>query len=158
MSLVEVLFALILVMVVALGVMPLFSQAATSNLAGRESTQVSNFARSRLEELMQLPFNASPLLVSDGSERIHQEYYRESDDTWQPGGVTEAAAAGDVAPWLRTTTIRQYNISDLSTPLDSRAMPGEIHLREIEVTVEGTRPEHRMAGGRSITLRLYKSL
>jgi hypothetical protein len=138
--------------------MPLFTQAATSNLAGRESTMVSNFARSRLEELMQLPFNAPVLTVNEGSERVHSEYLRASDETWLPGGVAEAAAAGDLAPWLRTTTIRQYNISDLSTALDSGAMPGEIHIREIEVTVEGTRPEQRMAGGRNITLRLYKSL
>ena len=48
-SLLEVLIAAVLMLVIAVGVLPLFTRAMTASLSGNDSSQASNFGRSRLE-------------------------------------------------------------------------------------------------------------
>ena len=55
-TLVEVLIAAAILLVVALGILPLFMRSIVSNMEGSDHTQVANAARARAEEFFQLPF------------------------------------------------------------------------------------------------------
>ena len=65
-SIVEVMIAAALLLIIALGILPLFSRSIISNRQGLDSTEVSNMARTQMEEYAQLPFNHLMLTVPDG--------------------------------------------------------------------------------------------
>ena len=138
-TLIEIMFASLLFLAVALGVVPMFTQSMVSNASGNDSTKAANFARARAEELTQYPFNHQDLTVEAGSEKVLEEYYTSNDAQWHAYPVPD----GKNAEWSRTTTIRQYNVDaldddrvEIAEALPAGADPSFIHLKEIQVSVE----------------------
>ncbi len=152
----EVLIAAGLLLIIAIGILPLFIRSIISNAEGFDHTRVANAARSRGEEFFQLPFNSEPLTLLAGTERVYDEYYSEQNRVWIDGTEADAQAAGDTALMTRTMTIRQYNVNDLATPLANTASPATVHLKEIVVGVQSTRVG-LLGVGKQITVRLLKS-
>ena len=158
-SLIEVLIAGGLMVVIVLGILPLFTGAMISNRSGLSATQVSNLARSRLEEYVQLPFNDLQLTIPGGStELMVEEHFSEKDKKWKPG---KNAAAGDHALFARTTTIRQFSIDStsstgLSAALNGDAPPLAVHLKEIQVSVLG-RTGGPLGPRKQIMVRVFKA-
>jgi Tfp pilus assembly protein PilV len=137
-SLIEVMFASLLFLAVALGVVPMFTQSMVSNSSGNDSTKAANFARARAEELTQYPFNHPDLTIDAGSEKIVEEYYG-TDSQWHLYPIPD----GDTAQWSRTTIVRQYNVDaldddrvEMAEALAAGSDPSFIHLKEIQVRVE----------------------
>jgi prepilin-type N-terminal cleavage/methylation domain-containing protein len=158
-SLVEVLIASAIFLIIALGVLPLFAQAIRSNLSGRDATDVSNLARSHVEELLQVPFET--LAVPTGeTEGATEEYWSTTTQKWVAGSTP---ATGDAALWYRTTTIRQFELRDLQddgvadNPLPGGTPSGEIHFKEIVVEVRGI-PRNPLAGGGAVTVRRLRAV
>ncbi len=152
-SLVEVLIAALILLVISLGMVPLFTRAITSNVEGFQSTEVANFARSRAEEFLQYPFNSPPLTLDVGKDvREVIDYYSEKLDKW-----VDTVDTGDVALYTRTTQVRQFAVDDLNTPLPGGATPAAIQLKEITVTIDGLGIGQRFGTAKSITVRTYKS-
>ncbi|HEV2852547.1 MAG TPA: prepilin-type N-terminal cleavage/methylation domain-containing protein [Thermoanaerobaculia bacterium] len=156
-SLVEVLIASAIFLIIALGVLPLFAQAIRSNLSGRDATDVSNLARSRVEELLQVPFET--LIVPAGkTEGVTKEYWSATTKAWAAGTPT----AGN-ALWYRTTTIRQFSFNDLQdngiadTPLPGDTPVGNVHFKEIVVEVRNT-PRTLLSGGGAVTVRRLRAV
>jgi len=156
-SLLEVMISAVLLMVIALGVLPMFLQAAASNEIGREYMEVSNFAKSRAEEYAQNGFNSPALTITSGTQLVASEYYSAKTRTWLPGTSAIAASAGDLAMWVRTTTVRQFSFDDLTTPLSSSADPGTIHLKEVTVDVQGMKLGNIPGSGKRATVRTLRS-
>lgn len=157
-SFIEVVIAGLLMLMIAISVLPLFTEAAASNETGREISEVSNMARSRAEELMQLPFNATALTITSGNKLETFEHYSKLNKRWMTG--TTPTTAGDVALWLRTTTIRQYAVTDLdrlANPLPAGTPPEGIHVKEIQVEVRGATVGSLFGPSKSITVRMLKS-
>jgi hypothetical protein len=159
-SLIEAVIAAGLLLVIAAGILPLFAQALSNNLSGSESTTVSNAARTQVERLLELPFNSAQITLTTGSELVIASYYSLAYQKWMDG----VAPVGDPAIWTRTTTIRQYSINALddqlletSEALTSDADPGQVHFKEIEVAVAGTRQGGPLGPSRRITVRMLKS-
>ena len=158
-SIVEVMIAAALLLIIALGILPLFTRSIISNRQGLDSTEVSNLARSRLEEYLQLPFNDALMDVPGGAtELVVAEHFSQNDREWIDGATP---AGGDSAIFTRTTTVRQYTIdssqaSGLSAPLDGDALPLTIHLKEVEVTILG-RAGGPLGPQKQITTRVYKA-
>lgn len=155
-SVVEVLIATLIFLIIAIGILPLFAASARSNMEGREATEVSNFGRSAVEDLLQAPILDPRLEVPAGSTvRTTDEYWSERDKVWKTGAGTTA----DPATWRRQIRIRQYNVSDLSTPLNGSADVGQIHLKELEVQVWHVHSTQSLAlgGGRRFSVRMLKS-
>ncbi len=160
-TLIEVLIASVLLMVIALGTLPLFMRSIIDNASGRESTQLSNFARSQIEEYSQLDFNSAPLTIDTGSEKVTTNYYSHSDRRWIDGDPP----SDDPAAFIRTVTVRQFSAAALQ---DLRLDPGEampsgtgpsfVHLKEIVVLVQGQRQSAAFGTAKQITLRIIKSL
>jgi Tfp pilus assembly protein PilV len=155
-SFIEVVIASLLLLMIAVAVLPMFTEAAASNETGREYTDVSNFARSRAEEFVQLPFNAEPVTITAGTSRVHNEYYSATSKKWLAG---TAAVSPDRALWLRTTTIRQFEAKDttLSTPLAAGTDPLRIHVKEVQVEVRGASIGSLFGPAKSITVRALKT-
>ena len=151
-SLIEVLISALLLMVIALGVLPIFLQAVASNEVGREYMIVSNFAKSRAEEYAQKAFNSPALTLTAGTQLVVKDYYSAKTRTWVP-----ALTAGDLAMWTRTTTVRQFSFSDPATPLAAGVPAGTIHVKEITVDVKGAKLGSIVGSGKQATVRMMKS-
>jgi len=155
-SLIEVLVAAAILLVIALGLVPLYSRSIRSNVEGFDYTHVSNSAKSRAEEYRQLPFSSPALTVPPGSTELEvPDFYSSLDHRWMDEAEWADAEAGDVALFTRTTTVRQFRTGDLTTPIDG----GEpAHLKEITVAVEGSREAgHVFGAGKVIAVRVFKS-
>lgn len=164
-SLIEVLIASGILLVVALGVLPIFAQAIVNNRAGADYTQATNIAKSELERLYALPFSSPELQVTgEATERI--AYYSQHQKKWLAG----AAPTADPPLWTRTTTIRQYGLGGVvdidkdgafDPPLPEGTAAAFVHVKEIEIRVEsgrgGSTPMGLLSGGKRITLRTYKA-
>ena len=155
-SVVEVLIASLIFLIIAVGILPLFAASARNNLDGREATEVSNFGRSAVEDLLQASINDPRLTVPSGSTvRISNEYWSSKDKVWKAGTGTST----DPALWRRQTRVRQFNVSKLTVPLDGGADAGQVHLKEVAVDVWHNRNQQSLAlgGGRRFTVRMLKS-
>lgn len=151
-TIIEVLVAAVLLLMIAVGILPMFTRSIVSNAEGFDHSQVTNFARTRAEEFFQLPFDNPDLTVTAGTELVFDEYYSQSTSKWVDG----AAPPEDTALWTRTTTVRQFSVTDLTTPLADTAPAGNVHLKEITVTVRSPRAGP-LGVGKEITVRLFKS-
>lgn len=156
-SVVEVLIATLIFLVIAVGILPLFAASTKNNMDGREATEVSNFGRSAVEDLLQASFDDARLVVpAAATELVRDEYYSNIDKTWKAGTGTSA----DRAQWRRRVRVRQFNVNDLAadgvlnTPLIGSADLGQVHLKEIEVEVWNGRDDNALlvSGQRLTTL------
>ncbi len=138
MSMVEVMIASMLFLFMILGILPLFFRSAVNNAMGADSTQLANLAKSRVEELSQLDFNDPQLTLEEGAEML------ETVDYWDPATKTWAEEEPDTATarFQRTTRIRQFAMADLTDngnldePLDGDTLPENVHIKELEVTIQ----------------------
>jgi prepilin-type N-terminal cleavage/methylation domain-containing protein len=172
-SLIEVLIAAAILLIIALGLLPLFSRAIKDNTTGNDATQTTNNSRTRLEEMMGVPFLHQSMVVPGGDvERV-------ATDAWAQGNAgqtgdadegwwTNTTGKGRVM-WNRTTRVRQYSVGaladgDLDSPVGTNpgdALPGTtqpnfIHLKEIEVVITNPKQGGVLSAGQGITLRLVR--
>lgn len=163
-SLIEVLAGMAILMLIAFFMLPLFSRSALNNLSGRESTQVSKFARDSQERYSQADFGSADLTIDAGDEKEFEDAwvehgYNESQPWPRPleaaGDWERLSAVGDDPPagarWRRVTTVQQHSISDLNNdppndqalddPLPAGTADNFIHLKWVQVEVEGMRGE-----------------
>lgn len=160
-SVVEVLIASLIFLVIAVGILPLFAASTRNNADGREATEVSNFGRSSVEDLMQATFNDARLTVPNASTVLTRvEYFSKATQTW----VTGTSSAADPALWQRRTRVRQFNVNDMSdgilnTPLTGAADPGQVHIKEVEVEVWHARDAGSISLGapQHFTVRMLKA-
>jgi type II secretory pathway pseudopilin PulG len=164
-SLVEAMVAALLLLMIAVGILPLFVGSIVNNAQGQDSSTAANFARARLEEFDQLPFDDARLQIVAGTERQFDEIYLFKAKKWIDGTVPPA---GDWALWSRTTLVHQYGAKNFEdapyswdTRLPSSAAKGDIHLKEVEVTVRSNRNQDAtgpsLGAGKTMSARLYKS-
>ncbi len=152
-SLVEVLVAALILGIIALGLVPLYTRSIRSNFEGFDSTQVSNFAKSRAETYVQYPFNSAALTVDAGKTELSvPDYFSQKAHEW-----VDALDADDTALFTRTTTVRQFSVTDLATPLDGDADINLVHLKEITVTVQDNRGGSSLGTPKAIAIREFKS-
>lgn len=165
-SLVEALVAALLLLLIAVGILPLFIQSMLNNAQGQDSSTAANFARARLEEFDQLQFSDARMAITAGDERRFDEIYLFKGKTWMDGTLPPA---GDWASWSRTTLVHQYGAVkwdaapfSYETRLPSSANPIDVHLKEIEVTVTSNRNRNAtgfsLGAGKAVSARVYKSM
>lgn len=156
-SLIEVMVAAAILLVIALGLVPLYMRSIRSNVEGFDYTQVANWARSRAEEYFELPFSSPRIEVPAGeSELCLEDFYSHAEHRWIELDACGADPEDDLALFTRTTTVRQFGVGDLKTPLVGGEAPETVHLKEITVSVEGHRTA-ALGGGKVIAVRMFKS-
>jgi len=169
-SLVEALIASALVLMITLGVMPLFTHAVVQNVSGKESTISTNYSRSTTEGLIGLPLDRNEVRTEAGENETKICYSYEPGSGWKV--VDECNPANDYAEptWARTTFIRQYNINEIydgdtaaGTPTFKNEIVGYdvnndrldsfVHIRELMVVTEGQRKQDSPLGkGRRVDM------
>jgi type II secretory pathway pseudopilin PulG len=172
-SIIEALVAAAILLVIALGLLPVFSRSINDNVTGNDATQATNGSRTQIEELLQMPFNNQRLVVAGGKTEVQTKDYftrAKSDsgaDTYQIGSdgegwTTDTSASGrGPVVWNRITTLHEYTISDLDdgkldTPLDGSTDPKFVHLKQIQVQIENPKKD-LFGNGQGITLTIVKS-
>ena len=164
-SMIEALIAAAILLIIALGLIPLFARSIVDNNSGNDATQATNHGKTQLEELIQVPFNNQKLDVPGGSTES------QAVETWTQG---DAAKTGDAnegwwatpsgkgrSLWTRTTRVRQYNISDLDdgtldNPQEGGTQPTFVHLKEVEVQLDNAKSGSLLGGGPAQTARVLK--
>jgi hypothetical protein len=158
-SLLEVLIASLLLLFIALGTIPMFTMAQSSNLQGSENTRAANYARQRLEEMWQLPFNSDPLTIVAGTERAHTEYLDPSSD--QERWLPLVGTPPDGTLFTRHTVIRQFSAEDTEEePISAEVAevdPARVQLKEITVAVDSLRTGGPLGAGKSVEIRGFKA-
>lgn len=171
-SMIESLIAAGILLIIALGLLPLFARAIQDNTTGNDATQSTNGSRTRIEEMLAPPFLHEALVVPEGGNQ------KQTLDAWTQGNADETGDADEGwwsdptgkgrTLWNRTTHVRQYSIGALAdgeleppaadgTP-PSEALPGNtqpifVHLKEIEVVIGNPKQGSILGGGQGITLR-----
>ena len=166
-SVVEALIAAALLLIIAIGVLPLFTRAIVSNVSGDDSTKVSHFSRSQTENLYTQPWNSSDLEITSGSiHALPPQYFRDpdpnstGDEVWTPTLPT----APSERRWQRDADIRQFSIRSIddgtlsmSEALPATSLPGDIHFKVIEVRVQGLRQAGPLESPKQIAVRMIKA-
>lgn len=164
-SLVEVLVASFFLLVVLLGLLPVFTRSMVTNQMAYDNTRAAAFARSEMENYIQAPFDdptTTPVMdVPDtGTELKTEQYYDKATKTW----VTGAPPSGTSYEWTRTVTIRQYHISaidngvlDVSEALGGDAHEGNVHLKQVLIEIERGGESSLLGPRRTITLNTFRS-
>lgn len=184
-SLIEALIASAILLIVAVGVLPLFIRSIANNSTGGELTQKVNQADSRLEEY--LPYNVNNALLNWGAttDLTTQNFYTlgvnrngdigtTTDRGWAGEGWTPTTARGEVL-WQRTTRVRNFNIQEMNkaalnddkelpspyvapTPLLGNADPVTVSFKELTVTMQnfGARLDS-MTGYNATVFTIFKA-
>jgi Tfp pilus assembly protein PilV len=184
-SLIEALIAALVLGLLAIGVLPLFTQAMVNNKQGSDSTVVTTFGKSDLETLQPVPFDAGALtetlmtIPTGQTSLVVVDWYTQQSST-QMGGTTNgqwtvsctgttASCANTAQPanqgavlWKRTTTVEQFNINDLTfaKPEPGGTAPDFVHLKRITVTVQrAPRGNGTLSAtaGKAITMQYLRS-
>ena len=167
-SMIESLIAAAILLMIALGLLPLFSRSIMDNSNGNDLTQGSNHGKTQLEELIQVPFNNEAVTVPGGANELEvvnswaqgdPDETNDADEGWWPPDPTDK---GTVL-WTRTTRVRQYSVSSLEDGrlVDGEALPGGIqanfvHLKQVEVELENAKSDSILGGTRQVTFRVLK--
>lgn len=172
-SLIEALIAAALVLMITLGVMPLFTHAVVQNVSGKESTISTNYSRSTTEELVGLPLDRDEVRTETGEIERKLCYTYEHPTGWKED--TDCDPEDHDPPhlyptWARTTLIRQYNINEiydgdtadgnptfknpiLGYDVSNDRLDSFVHIRELMVITEGQREEGSPLGkGRRVDM------
>ncbi|MDA8018040.1 MAG: hypothetical protein MPN21_11390 [Thermoanaerobaculia bacterium] len=184
MSVVEVLVAASLLLTVAVGILALLTRSLQNNTRGWEATQTSNHARTALDQRLGEALTAPGLEIAAGSNERKNELFwsggsnvldNDDEEGWYD---SESEAAGTVFV-RRTEIVRQYNVRSLlgessglndegeyvfelereriDTPLSGDVEPRFVHIKRIEVTIEGRRQGGALGAGQRLKSETYKS-
>ena len=181
-SLVEVLVGFLVLLLVLVGLLPMFTRAVIHNVQGRESTYVTNLGGAQLEHHMQLAFNNWDLEIDAGSVRPTTQFWgngyqnKLGDEGWRDNPPTT-----ELALWQKTTEVRQFSINgvndnDLDGVLDeivgledidhdgyfdnslpAGTSPNAIHLKEVRVIMVSTRNSSSLGVPTQLTLTSLKA-
>lgn len=170
-TLVEMLVALLAFMVVALAIVPLMMRGIANNIRGSEAQHLSRQVESRLETLLQLPFDGGEMVVPSGAMEaseseiwVHDRNLVTGD--WTTGTIADHTGDGQVL-WVRETRIQQYGIADfesdadglvtLDDPISGGERPYSVHLKMVEGRVYGTRLAGPLGAGQQLTVRMLRA-
>jgi Tfp pilus assembly protein PilV len=164
-SLIEALIAAAILLIISIGMIPMFTQSILNNAAGSDQMQGSVFAKDDLETLQDSAFASTNLLIPGASvESLTTDYFMagttaQGDESWATTAPTTAAAR-----WNRTTRVTQYSIGafDDGFLLDTERRPGntqatQIHFKVIEVRLDsGKKSKSGLPPGPSLVYRILK--
>lgn len=169
-SMIEALIAAGILLIIAMGLLPLFARAISDNTSGNDATQSTNGGRTRLEEMLAPPFLHQALVLDAG------QLQKQTADSWAQGKADETGDAKEgwwldpvdpadkgVVLWSRATRVRQYGIGALadgdfddSDRLSGSSQPIFVHLKEVEVVISNPKQGSMLGKSQGITLRLVR--
>lgn len=166
-SLLEVLVASMFLLILLLGVLPVFHRSTVTNQMAYDNTRAAAFARTEMENYLQAPFDdpgtaPDPVMTlpAGDTELVVEEYYDPVTEAWIPG----PPSPGIRYQWSRKTTVRQFHISaidngvlDDSEALTGSAHPENVHLKQVLIEVQRGGEQSLLGPPREITVNLIRS-
>lgn len=162
-SLIETLIAAAILLLILIGILPLFERSRMNLIQGYDASRVSNATIENSERLLSLPFNSFLTNVVDdagGAALMTQrtDFWLLEGDTW-----ADTVPASDRAQFTRTTTIQQYSVGDATdddlfifeTPRDSTTQANQIHMKRILTDVVNPRLDGPAATYRIVAVHTY---
>lgn len=142
-SLIEVLVAVALMTAIALGIIPLFMRSIRQNREGANYSDITNVARSSLEEMVRHDFNAPELTIDAGTSKKSRQVYDRGLQRWVDSTVSMPPPSDPKKPHLyeRWITVEQFRGGDfhedgyLDSPLPAGTNPMEVNIKRIRVMV-----------------------
>lgn len=149
-SLLEGLIAAALLLIVTVGVLPLFTRSMLNNVRGNDSARQSFGAIDGFEHYIAEPFNSFDLTVPPGQSQVARTDFIALRNVpsavggpWVPDLVWRpAVAAGDQQQFQRDRTLAQFTYDDfkdnqvLDTPLDGITEPRLVHLKQVQMLIQ----------------------
>ena len=149
-SIIEGLIAALLLLIVTLGILPLFSRAMNNNVKGNDSTRQASGATDAFETSVALPFNSGAMTVPGGATSlVTTESIALKKIASPTGGADQAISTrweplgslgSDDHPVMnRQLTLQQYSYDDYAddqefdTPLNGDTQPRLVHFKVVEV-------------------------
>ena len=177
-SMIEVMIAGAILLIISLGLIPLFVQAVRNNETGSDYLQATNENKGRLEEASSLSINSATLALPAGATegQVVESYAQgarnqigDINEGWWAGTPT---GKGDLL-WTRTTRIHAFSITALDQDAkDFTLSPTERltgasasdtsdltnqNLKEVEVVLESEKDSSVFGGTKRTTFRLLKA-
>jgi hypothetical protein len=175
-SLIEALIGAALLLLVVLGILPLFTRAMMDNTAGADYTRLTSFAKSKAEDFNRIPWANTTYSVPAGqTSLVFNEYLDPVTNIWK---TTPGSGAPAPAQWTRTTTIRHYLLPDtiatapsvtindpvngtvgayILDPASAIDGGGNAHVKEVEVRIQNVAPTGPLGGRRQAIFRYWKA-
>lgn len=145
-SLLETLIAAAVLLLILIGLLPLFERSRLNLMQGNDATRISNATIENAERLLALPFNGflTNLPLGAGERLVSTDFWLLDGDTW-----ATAVPAGDSAQFTRRTTIEQFGVSDATDDdaelfvnfLNGDTPPGQVHYKRITTEILNPRLE-----------------
>mgnify|MGYP001565830625 CR=1 FL=1 len=152
-SLIEGLIAAALLLIVTVGVLPLFSRAMLNNVKGNDSTRQANGATDEFERSLALPFNSGAMEVPGGSTQVVETRAIALKALGSPPeGPSQSVSArwelvadlgtDDLPMMTRQRTLRQFSFDDFNdnqifdSALDGDVEDRLVHLKVVDVTLD----------------------
>jgi type II secretory pathway pseudopilin PulG len=142
-SLVEGLIAALLLLIIVLGILPLFTRAMANNVQGNDATRVTAATIDAIEGLFGVPFNNQSMTLVVGQPNLTtQDVFSLDLNRWM---LLADLGVSDQAQYARATQVQQFNFVDiqtdgtLDTPLAGGTDPNTVHLKLIEIRVQNNR-------------------
>jgi hypothetical protein len=138
-SVIEASIASAILLIVAVGLLPMFTLSIANNQQGRDSMEITNQSRSELERLLQLDFQDPELTVPNGLAVLTVESYFPSPEE---GWVSSGDYDGGGYIYHRIVNVRQFASSALDDGLlhADEAVQGDeaadVNFKEILVQME----------------------
>jgi type II secretory pathway pseudopilin PulG len=168
-TVVEGLVAAAILLLIAIGLLPLFARSILNNARGSDYTQATSHATSNLEDLQRLPFDNTDIAVAPAAQSVQAVRYTDAGfGTGRPVGKQDWSATapppGETTLWVRSTEVRQFGISALDDGVikDDEALPGGtapifVQLKQIEVEMQSGKADSATGGISPLRFRLLKS-
>jgi hypothetical protein len=142
-SLLETLIAAAVLLLILIGLLPLFDRSRMNLMQGNDASKVSNAVADMSETLMSYNFNSLSTNVPPAAMSLV------ATDSWLLNGDRWSATipAGDQAQFTRDVTIEQFGVADaldddtdlFETPLSGDTAPGSVHMKRFRVDVTNPR-------------------
>jgi hypothetical protein len=172
-SVIEGLIAAALLLIVTVGVIPLFTRSMINNLRGNDSTRISNGAVDELERATEAPFNSGDMsLAALADERIDTTVIALKQLPGNPAGglsmrwePVATLPSGDEPDMLRRRTLRQFTFSDFNAlepddsflnPLPEGTEEQAIHIKVVDLDFFDANRDPLMTEDPSYAVRLIK--
>jgi type II secretory pathway pseudopilin PulG len=168
-SVVEGLVAAAILLIIAIGLLPLFTRSILNNARGSDYTQATSHAASDLEDLQRLPFDNNDILLAPAASALDRaQFTSASFGDGHPVTKTDwgagAPPVGNKPLWVRNTEVMQFGISALDDGVikDEEALPGGtapifVQLKQVEVEMVSGKADSAMGGISPVRFRLLKS-
>jgi Tfp pilus assembly major pilin PilA len=171
-SMVEALIAAAILLIIAIGMIPLFTRSMVNNALGSDYTQATTFGKTSLEKLCKGTLSSGDLVLTAGTSLLRSDFVEKSATKGTPVSELDwkyTVTNSNALVWTRTMRVRQFNFHAVEDGVltDAEALPAgtdssQWQVKEISLLLDsGKRKagvQSPLASIRQTVFQIMKSL